>query len=207
MDPKQIVRDGYDKVSHAYRSASFNYESSEYRTSLSWLEPLLTSGSAVLDLGCGCGIPVSRVLSRQYRVTGVDISPIQIERAHVLAPDAQFICADITTLDFPANTFDAVVAFYSIIHVPLDEQPALLKKIAHWLKPGGCLIASVGHTEWTGTESDWCKVEGATMYWSHADAATYKTWLTRAGFSILCEGFLPEGNGSHTILLCQRHLL
>jgi SAM-dependent methyltransferase len=202
-DPKDIVRTGYDKVSYAYRTESFDYEHSGYKTFLAWLEPRLGPGAAILDLGCGCGIPVAQVLSGQHQVTGVDISPVQIERARQLVPAAEFICADITTLDFAPGSFAAVVAFYSIIHVPLEEQPALFAKLAQWLKPDGYLLASLGHTAWTGTEPNWRDVEGATMYWSHSDASTYRRWCAANGLRIVQEGFIPEGDGGHTILLAQ----
>ncbi len=43
-------------------------------------------GSDRLDLGCGCGTPGARLLSERFRVTGVDISDVQIERARALVP-------------------------------------------------------------------------------------------------------------------------
>lgn len=204
MDPKDIVRVGYDQVSYAYRTEAFDYEHSGYETFLSWLELRLAPGAAILDLGCGCGVPVAQVLARQHRVTGVDISPVQIERARQLLPGAWFICADMATLDFAPGSFDAVVAFYSIIHVPLEMQTALLTKLALWLKPGGYLLATVGHTAWTGTEPNWLGVAGATMYWSHGDASFYRSQLEARGLQIVQEEFLPEGDGGHTVLLAQR---
>lgn len=201
MNPKDVVRAGYDKVSHTYRTDSFDYERSGYKTFLSWLEPRLRPGAAILDLGCGCGIPVARVLSKRHHVIGVDISPVQIERARQLVPNARFICTDMATLEAEPDSLDAIVAFYSIIHVPLDEQPRLFVKVAQWLRPGGYLLASVGHTYRTGTEVNWRGVVGATMYWSQGDACTYRGWLEQVGLVILQEGFLPEGEGGHTILL------
>lgn len=203
MEPKKTVRDGYDLVSEAYRGKDFDFEKSMYREYLSWLEPNLKNGDRVLDLGTGCGIPVAKALSSRFRVLGVDISPVQIRRAQELVPDAEFLCADFTAVDLPTNSFDAVVAFYSIIHVPLDEQPALFDSLTSWLVPGGYLLASVGWKEWTGTEPDWRGVSGATMYWSHADTGTYKSWLTQRGFGILKEGFHAEGDGGHTLLLAK----
>jgi cyclopropane fatty-acyl-phospholipid synthase-like methyltransferase len=41
----------------------------------------VSAGSAVLDLGGGCGVPVARRLAPRYAMTGVDLSPVQIERA------------------------------------------------------------------------------------------------------------------------------
>ncbi len=204
MDNKKVVREGYDKVSEAYRADTFDYENSGYFTYLSWLQPKLSPQSRVLDLGCGNGIPVSQELSKQHHVHGVDISPRQIERARQLVPNAEFQCADITELTFPEGSFDAVVAFFSIIHIPIEEQPALFNDLADWLSPGGYLLAVVGSRAWTGTEPDWRGVEGATMYWSHADGDTYRGWLADNGFEIVQETFHPEGDGGFTVLLAQR---
>jgi SAM-dependent methyltransferase len=204
MDPKELVRRGYDRVSLAYRAEDFSYAGSGYEAWLSDLLPRLERGSRVLDLGCGCGIPVSRVLAADHRVTGVDLSPVQIERARRLVPGASFLCADMTKIEFEPASFDAVVDLFAIIHVPLEEQPPLLSGIASWLKPGGLLLTTAGHQAWTGTEDDWRGVCGATMYWSHTDTSTYREWLECRGFRILEESFKPEDRGGHTIILAER---
>ena len=41
------------------------------------------------------------------------------------------------------------------------------------------------------------------MYWSHADTATYETWLSQRGFTVCWTRFVPEGQGGHTLLLAQ----
>src|SRR6266849_3578706 len=105
-DPKTIVRRGYDLVSRAYRADDAG--DGEYAGWLEILEQRVSVGSSVLDLGCGCGVPVARRLARRYAVTGVDLSPVQIERARALVPGATFVCADMSTLQFPQQSFDAV---------------------------------------------------------------------------------------------------
>jgi len=90
-------------------------------------------------------------------------------------------------------TFDAVVCLYAIIHLPLAEQPGLLRDLGRWLRPGGMLIATVGHRAWTGTERDWLGVPGGDMWWEHADAATYRRWLTDAGSISKANGSCPKG--------------
>jgi SAM-dependent methyltransferase len=198
-DPKAIVRRGYDRVSRAYRAD--DAEDGEYSPWLDDLERRLVRGAAVLDVGCGSGVPVARRLSQRYSVTGVDISPVQIERARELVPNATFICADVSALRFPAQSYDAVVCFFALIHLPLAEQPPLLRAIATWLRPGGIFMATVGHRAWTGIEKDWLGVEGGDMWWSHADTRTYRQWLMEAGFAIESEVFVPEGAGGHTLIV------
>jgi hypothetical protein len=107
-----------------------------------------------------------------------------------------------TKVEFVPDRFSAVIAFYSIIHVPVEEQPELFGKIRGWLQPGGYFMATVGHTAWTGTQRDWL-VPGATMFWSHTDVATYHQWLQASGFSVLWSRFIPEGDGGHTLILAR----
>ena len=162
--------------------------------------PLLKDGDPVLDLGCGCGVPATAILAERYVVTGVDLSPVQIGRARALVPAARFECADMSALDFPSNSFAAIVSFYAIIHLPLGEQPAVFKKIRDWLRPGGLFLATLGSEAWTGTEADWL---GAPMYWSHADQLTYVSWLEQVGLEIRWTRFIAEGAGGHTLLLAS----
>ncbi len=204
-DPKKIVRDGYDTVSYAYRGDREDESCQQYHAWLDELLPLLPKEGRlhILELGCGNGIPVARRLASACAVTGVDLSPVQIERARKLVPAATFLCQDMTMLPFEPASFDAILAFYSIIHVPLDEQPALLGKIFAWLKPGGLFMATLGSEEWTGTEDNWLDAGGA-MYWSHTGAGTYQQWLAAAGFRVRWSRFIPEGQGGHTLFMCEK---
>jgi 2-polyprenyl-3-methyl-5-hydroxy-6-metoxy-1,4-benzoquinol methylase len=208
MDPKEIVRTGYDRISHVYRADDIDYTRADHLAYVEWiteLKAVLPQNVPVLDLGCGNGIPSTKLLAAAgFNVTGVDISPVQIKRAAALVPTAQFHCTDMMAVRFPAQSFAAIVSFYAIIHVPLAEQPALFAQIHEWLRPNGYLMVTVGATAWTGTEENWLDVGNATMYWSHADSLTYQQWLTDLGFTIHKTRFIPEGAGGHTLLLAQR---
>jgi SAM-dependent methyltransferase len=162
---------------------------------------LLADGTPILDLGCGCGVPATAILAERFMVTGVDISPVQIERARRLVPAAQFMCHDMSELEFPPESFGAIVSFFAIIHIPLEEQQKMVRKLNRWLRPGGYLLATVGARAWTGTEDNW---HGAPMYWSHADRETYLAWLEEAGFEVLWTRFIPEEDSGHTLLLARR---
>ena len=202
-DPKDVVRRGYDEISAAYRGDDPDLTGSRYLDWTARLVAALPRGARVLDLGCGNGVPVCRELAAAgLRVTGVDFSEVQIDRARRLVPDATFVQADMTQVEFPAASFDAVTAFYSLIHVPVGEQPALLCRLATWLVPGGQAMLTTGHQEWTGSERGWHG--GTEMWWSHADAATYRRWLTAAGLVIATEEFVAEGDSGHALFTVMR---
>jgi ubiquinone/menaquinone biosynthesis C-methylase UbiE len=201
-DPKELVRRGYNQISYRYRAD--DDDAGRYAPWIAAVLGRLAPGSAVLDLGCGCGIPVAKALADAgHAVAGVDFSEVQIERARELVPTAEFKCADATQVEFPDAAFDAVVSFYALIHIPVDEQPALLGRIARWLKPDGWLVATVGQWEHTGSDEDWLG-GGAPMWWSQADAATYREWISQAGLTVESEEFIAEGTSGHALFWARR---
>jgi len=200
MDPKEVVRTGYDAVSRAYRSD--DGEDDEYGEWLAELAGDLPEGARVLDLGCGCGIPSDRwLIGHGFDVTGVDFSPVQIDRARTLVPGATFVLADIASVEFPPDSFDAVIALYSIFHLPLDEQRSLLGSVRRWLREGGLFLAILPAGEWTGTEEDWLGA-GATMWWAQERPEVYESWLADVGFTARWRRFVPEEPGKgHDLVL------
>ena len=182
VDARKIVEDGYDQVAERY------FEWSDARPSavrLRWLDEALRRiplGADVLDLGCGAGVPMTRALAAGRHVTGVDISTRQLELARVHVPDASFIRADMTALDLPQASLDAVVAFYSMTHVPRTDLPALLASIRRWLRPGGVFFATMGAEDSPDeVEDDWL---GAPMFFSHYGAKRNRELVRHAGFDL-----------------------
>jgi SAM-dependent methyltransferase len=179
QDHKRTVAHGYDKIGEIYGQQATHSRTAQRAKYESVLLDGLKEGARALDLGCGSGIPTTRRLARKFRVTGADISEKQVERARVNVPDAEFVCSDMAALDFPPDTFDGVAAFYSVIHLPRDEQGTMLKSIASWLKPGGLFVASLGIGD---TEVDYDKSwMGAPMFWSTYDAETNRRLIDESG--------------------------
>ncbi len=184
---KRIVTAGYDRCGPRYNEA----RSSEGSPELESLLGDLPAGADVLDVGCGGGSPVTRALSERCALTGVDISPVQVEEARRRMPGARFIAADIMTLHFDAESFDAIVSFYALFHLPRDEHRPLLERFAGWLRPGGRLLISVAHSSHPGyTEPDFF---GVTMYWSHHASPWYVDTLESLGFEILRDSVTGHG--------------
>jgi SAM-dependent methyltransferase len=201
---KDIVREGYDRVSHVYHGDDTPDGYEQYAQWINDLIRHLQCGADVLDIGCGCGLPATRLLARHVNVTGVDFSTIQIQRARQLVPNARFICGDIMDQDFQAASFDAVVSFYAIIHMPLEDHAPLLRRISSWLRPAGYLLATVGRQAWTGTDEAYLGVEGGKMCWSHADEATYLQWIADVGLQVHWTRSILEGSSGHTLVFAQK---
>ena len=109
-----------------------------------WLgmRPLLTqlgnlNGRRVLDLGCGRGRWSAMFAARGARVTGVDWSAEALAQARRAAPGAEFHRMSITSLEFPAESFDVVSSVTVIQHLPLEEHDKVFREAARVLAPGG----------------------------------------------------------------------
>ena len=181
---RRTVESGYDLMAEQYL-ATKSGDDPLSKEALEDLASLLPPAAAVLDLGCGAGVPATRWLAeRGFAVTGVDVSAMQLDLARTHVPEATFVKADMAEVCFEPGTFDAVVAFHSIIHVPRTEHPALLGRIHRWLKPNGAFLATMTITDYEGRDEDW-EGWGAPMVWSHFDADTNLAMLRDAGFGIL----------------------
>ncbi|MGL5081308.1 MAG: methyltransferase domain-containing protein [Microcoleaceae cyanobacterium] len=104
----------------------------------------LSPGTTVLDVGCGIG-GSSRILARDYRfaVTGVTISPQQVERAQQLTSDdleVQFLVDDAMALSFPDASFDVVWSIEAGPHMP--DKAVFAQELMRVLKPGGLLVVA-----------------------------------------------------------------
>jgi SAM-dependent methyltransferase len=136
----------------------------------------------VLELGCGSGLPTTKWLAERFEVTAVDLSARHVKLARTNVPTARILQADMTRLELPPASVDAVIAFYSIIHVPREEHAGLLRAIATWLRPGGVAVLALGGRDLPAHyEDDWL---GAPMFWSHFDAATNRALVEQAGLII-----------------------
>ncbi|NHJ86338.1 MAG: class I SAM-dependent methyltransferase [Asgard group archaeon] len=101
----------------------------------------LTPSDIVLDLGSGLGKITEYIANEtNAKIIGIDFSVKAIEWAkeHTkLNEKLSFEVMDINELDFPANTFDAIIALDVLYWV--DDQASAMKKIKEILKPKGRL--------------------------------------------------------------------
>jgi SAM-dependent methyltransferase len=103
------------------------------------------SGGQVLDLGCGAGQLLDRVLASGLRPswTGVDLRPEAVEAARAAHPDASFLVASADDVPVADATVDVVVAellFSSLPSATLER--AVAAEIGRVLRPTGWLVWS-----------------------------------------------------------------
>ena len=113
--------------------------------------PYLQPGNTLLDCGCGPGT-ITLGLAEHVapgQVAAIDLEPTMIERAISIARErhaenVRFQVADICSLPFPDNSFDAV--FSSAVLEHLADPVQALQEIFRVLKPQG--LAGVASTDW-----------------------------------------------------------
>ena len=207
MNEKLLVARGYDRIAEGFQRRAESKEFGRKRAYLTELIAGLPDGARVLDLGCGAGDPVLRDLDGRMCVVGVDIARGQLALARRVAPRAGLLLADMCALPLRPASFDAISAFYSIIHVPKDQHGPLLRALYGLLRPGGRLLAVLGARAWEGAEDDWLGL-GATMWWSHWDAETGLRLVREAGFRVARSQYEPDhlddGPGGHLFVLAER---
>jgi 2-polyprenyl-3-methyl-5-hydroxy-6-metoxy-1,4-benzoquinol methylase len=105
----------------------------------------LTPGRS-LDLACGEGQNSIWLASLGWEATGVDFSPVAIDKARARADtdgvQADFVCADLLVYEPAAEAYDLVIVFY--IHIPASERRIVLERAAAAVAPGGTFLL-VGH--------------------------------------------------------------
>jgi len=100
-------------------------------------------GLSVLDLGVGTGTLTARLIEAGCRVCGVDLSPKMLEQARERCPDAELVCADLTT-EWPPQLdrlYDRIISTYVFHHFDLPlKRELLVKLVARSLAPGGRIL-------------------------------------------------------------------
>jgi cyclopropane fatty-acyl-phospholipid synthase-like methyltransferase len=181
-DAKQIVAAGYDRVADRYAALeAMNHQWPRLRR-LGALLADLPPSSRVLDVGCGNGLPALAMIARSHTATGIDISAVQSAAAKRNVPAADVIHGDVAAQDFPEGSFDAVVAFYVVEHLPRAEHRPLFARFARWLRPGGHLLFTTETGDDSGRVSEWLDVP---MYFSQFDEEATTRLLDSAGLDLV----------------------
>jgi ubiquinone/menaquinone biosynthesis C-methylase UbiE len=177
MDERRAVQEAYDGMADVYAdlagTGSVPQPVERFRAGLA-------DDADLLDAGCGAGRETLGSVGE--RGVGLDFSREQLRRARTNV-SAALVQGDMTALPFADDSFDAVCAFYSLIHVPLDDHPTVIEEFARVLRPGGTLLVTEGGVEWTGSNPDWLD-SGTEMRWSMAGPEATREQLPEAGFEV-----------------------
>ena len=151
----------------------------------------LAHGSAVIDLGCGPGFPITEVLVAEgLNVFAVDAAPSFVEAFRRNLPNTPVVCEAVQDSTFFDRTFDGVLAWGLIFLLSADDQRQLIQRVADILVPGGrflftsCPEPLVWDDAMTGLES------------RSLGAEEYRRQLSAVGLSVAGE-YEDEGQNHY----------
>jgi len=172
---------GYENIAAQFLAVRGNARSTTsigVTTVRKWARTL-PPGAAVIDLGCGSGIPITQVLLTEgLNVCAVDASPSLVRAFRKNFPNIPVTCEAVEDSAFFGRTFDAVLACGLLFLLSSEQQQQLLQKIAPILNPRGRLLftaPALWNDVMTGLKS------------RSLGAEEYKRQLQRVGLSLLNE--------------------
>lgn len=184
-----------DQYTHGHHASVVNsHATRSIADSAQYVEPLLTAGSSLLDVGCGPGTITAELAERVSpgRVVGVDISPEVIADAQARFPDsaATFAAMDCYDLDFDDDSFDIAHAHQVLQHV--SDPVQILREMRRVVRPGGIVAvrdADYAAFHWAPASSEldeWQSLyrEVAQRNDAEPDAGRHLLrWAAEAGFT------------------------
>ncbi|MEV8271933.1 methyltransferase domain-containing protein [Microbacterium sp. NPDC077184] len=143
---RDATRTAYDSLAVAYASAlpDLSYEAPLDRAMIAEVTRDLPEGASLLDAGCGTGRLLAHLREQRptLRLVGVDLSDGMLAEASRATSDVELVRADLAALPFEDARFDAVVAWYSVIHTPTDGLDEIFRELARVSIPGAVILVA-----------------------------------------------------------------
>jgi predicted TPR repeat methyltransferase len=193
-----VTQPGYDALADRYAETFPDpYLTPLERHMVAAFAELVREGpveGTVLDVGCGLGQVAADLTSRGLHVIGVEPSREMLNIARRKYPQLKFIHDDayLQSVDLVGENIAAIVARYSLIHVPPADVPSVLVGWATRMDPGA-LVAVAGQTT---------DAVGDVVEFDHAVAPAWRWHPDRLSETLALAGFdeiwrtisLPDAN-------------
>ncbi|MHA2339670.1 MAG: class I SAM-dependent methyltransferase [Candidatus Hodarchaeales archaeon] len=132
---------GYDAIGLEYQKAYS--DNPEQKKAVKWVIEHLKPNDRVLDIGSGTGIVAKQLSEAELIVLGIDNSNEMNRIARMQAPKAKFIEMNFKKLKLQEDNFDAIVAFFSLLHVQKGIFKRTLQNILNHLRSDGYFVISM----------------------------------------------------------------
>jgi SAM-dependent methyltransferase len=187
MDPQKLsdCQSSYDRIAEEYtaRIADELKDKPLDRMLLDEFAARVNGTGRVCDLGCGPGHVARYLHDRGVDIFGLDLSPGMLEQARKLNPNIEFRRGNLLALDAEDGAWAAIVAFYSIVHIPRADILQALREMHRALQPGGLLFLAFHLGDGVLREEDcWGHQVSLDLVLLHRKEVEH--YLTEAGFAI-----------------------
>ena len=162
-------------------------------------------GGPVADIGCGPGHVTAHLHKLGVDAFGIDLSPGMIGMARNDHPELRFEVGSMTDLRLADASIAGALAFWSLIHVPDDEVPAVLDGFRRALRPGAPLLIGFHMGDGSRLKTEGYGGHPMKIHVHRRRPAQMSAWLRDAGFTVETEMLLdPEGSAPGAILFSRR---
>jgi SAM-dependent methyltransferase len=132
--------EGWDDIAEQFMAARSGIGATLVR---SWARDALSPSTAILDVGCGSGVPIAQALIEDgFTVFGVDASPQLIAAFRRRFPSMQAACEAAQDSMFFHRRFAAAISVGLLFLLDMDDQHRVLRGVAQALEPGGRFLFS-----------------------------------------------------------------
>ncbi|MGD2033684.1 MAG: class I SAM-dependent methyltransferase [Bacteroidales bacterium] len=143
---------------------------------------LLDKNDKILDIGCCSTAQQARFFrDNGFHVTSIDLSEKCIATARQHFPGIDFIQMDMLNMNFDNDSFHAINAFYSIIHIPDEKLNGLFSGFNRILKLNGKIAITVHAGDFYGYYNE----NETPVFFRTFDQNDLKHYLDKYGFNIL----------------------
>src|SRR5262249_8816433 len=194
MTPEQVAA-SYDQIADQWLDVS-TYGVAQIERAVAFVN----HKGAALDVGRGARRSLELLARHGCRIDGLDLSPAMIALARDRHPEARLFHADICRWELP-RSYDLIVAWDSVWHVPLAQQEVVLTKLCRGLSPGGVLVFTTGGTDAPSEIQNSCM--GPPMY--HATLGIPRTLPVLAEPGCICRHLEYDQHPElHVYIVAQR---
>ncbi|MET8025489.1 class I SAM-dependent methyltransferase [Streptomyces avermitilis] len=162
-------------------------------------------GGPVADVGCGPGHVTAHLHELGVDAFGIDLSPVMIDVARRDHPDLRFEVGSMTDLDLADASVTALLAFWSLIHVPDDAIPTVFGHFRRVVRPGGPLLLGFHLGDESRLKTQGYGGHPMKVYVHHRRPDQVTAWLRDAGFTVEAQLLLGlDGHLPGAVLYARR---
>lgn len=149
LEKRESVKRDYDIIADKYASEfGIVYEDIDV---VNEFMSKLAPNSKILDLGGGTGKLTDFFIKNGHQAICYDFSKEMMKKAREFFPDLPYILDDMLNMKehFKNKSFDGIIAFYSLFHIPREDLSSVFSNINDLLKDNGilCFVVQLGNGE------------------------------------------------------------
>ena len=144
----------------------------------------LPSSATVIDLGCGTGIPLARVLADMgFSVIGLDSSEKMVNSFRKNLPESTVLNALIQEFDYSEYMFEGALCWGCLFHLKPNDQVKLLNKIFKSIQTGGRFLFTSAQE--SGSKKG--EMDGVEFHYYSLGSKKYNKIAEKAGAKLIRE--------------------